>query len=110
MVLARLLIRIGVIFVVDSHDADRMQEAREELDQMLADEDLQNVPLLVFANQKDLPNAMPTLEIPDHLGLENLRSRRWLIQSACATNGDGLLQGLDWLSHVPAGTKRERRE
>jgi len=54
--------------------------------------------LLVFANKQDLPNAMNAAEITDKLGLHSLRQRNWYIQSTCATTGDGLYEGLDWLS------------
>lgn len=99
----------GLVFVVDSNDTERVPDARRELEQMLNQEVLRDMPLLVFANKKDLPNALPTSELSQRLGLDDLK-RRWLIQSACATNGDGILQGLDWLSHVLAGTSRDRKE
>lgn len=100
----------GVVFVVDSGDSERVQEAREEIQEMLKAEELQGVPLLVFANKKDLPDALPTSELSQRLGLDDMKKRRWLIQSACAVNGDGILQGFDWLSHVMAGTSRDRKE
>mmetsp|Transcript_46602 Transcript_46602/g.84216 ORF Transcript_46602/g.84216 Transcript_46602/m.84216 type:complete len:190 (-) Transcript_46602:16-585(-) len=101
----------GLIFVVDSNDVDRIEAAREELDMMLNEEELRDVALLVFANKKDLPNAVPTAELAERLGLADMASsRKWFIQSACATKNDGIFQGLDWLSHVLAGTTRERKE
>ena len=48
---------------------------------------------------KDLPNAMNAAEITDKLGLHSLRQRNWYIQATCATSGDGLYEGLDWLSN-----------
>ena len=56
--------------------------------------------LLVFANKQDLPNAMSAAEMTDKLGLHGLRPsyRQWYIQACCATTGDGLYEGLDWLS------------
>ena len=54
--------------------------------------------ILVFANKQDLPNAMNAAEITDKLGLRALRQRNWYIQSCCATSGEGLYEGLDWLS------------
>merc|ERR1712150_321391 len=95
----------GVIFVVDSNDRDRTDDAREELSICLNEDDLRDTALLVFANKQDLPNAMSTAEITDKLGLHNLRNRQWFIQSACATTGDGLYEGLDWLSRA-IGSKR----
>jgi len=88
----------GVIFVVDSNDRDRVGEARDELHRMLNEDELREAILLVFANKQDLPNAMNAAEITDKLGLHSLRQRNWYIQSTCATTGDGLYEGLDWLS------------
>jgi len=90
----------GLIFVVDSNDRERINEAREELSRMLNEDELRDAVVLVFANKQDLPNAMNAAEITDKLGLHGLRSRTWYIQSTCATSGDGLYEGLDWLSNT----------
>ncbi|CAN1219372.1 ADP-ribosylation factor 2 [Linum perenne] len=63
------------------------------------DDELRDAVLLVFANKQDLPNAMNAAEITDKLGLHSLRQRHWYIQSTCATSGEGLYEGLDWLSN-----------
>uniref|UniRef100_A0A7C8ZGT7 ADP-ribosylation factor n=1 Tax=Opuntia streptacantha TaxID=393608 RepID=A0A7C8ZGT7_OPUST len=89
----------GLIFVVDSNDRDRVTEARDELHRMLNEDELRDATLLVFANKQDLPNAMSVAEITDKLGLHSLRQRRWYIQACCATSGEGLYEGLDWLSN-----------
>jgi len=96
----------GVIFVVDSSDRDRIEDAREELCKMLNDEEMRDAALLVFANKQDLPDAMPANEVSDKLGLTALRNRQWFIQSACATTGDGLYEGLEWLSRTLASKRR----
>ena len=87
----------GLIFVVDSNDRDRIGEARDELHRMLNEDELRDAVLLVFANKQDLPNAMNAAEITDKLGLHALRQRQWYIQSTCATSGEGLYEGLDWV-------------
>ncbi|KAJ3681013.1 hypothetical protein LUZ60_015502 [Juncus effusus] len=89
----------GLIFVVDSNDRDRVVEARDELHRMLNEDELRDAVLLVFANKQDLPNAMNAAEITDKLGLHSLRQRHWYIQSTCATSGEGLYEGLEWLSN-----------
>merc|ERR1712028_299907 len=71
----------GLIFVVDSNDRDRAEDAREELTKMLNEDEMRDAVVLVFAN------------------------RQWFIQSACATTGDGLYEGLDWLSRTLSGKK-----
>merc|ERR1712224_976963 len=88
----------GLIFVVDSNDRDRIDENKEELHKMLNEEELKDAVLLVFANKQDLPGAMTCPELTEKLGLHGLRGRTWFIQSTCATRGDGLYEGLDWLS------------
>ncbi|KAI0237219.1 ADP-ribosylation factor 2 [Lamellibrachia satsuma] len=88
----------GLIFVVDSNDRDRIVEAQDELNKMLQEDELRDAVLLVFANKQDLPNAMTAAEITEKLGLSQLRGRNWYIQATCATQGQGLYEGLDWLS------------
>jgi len=89
----------GLIFVVDSNDRERAREAKDELSKMLGEDELKDAALLVFANKQDLPNAMGPTDITDQLGLHNLRGRQWFIQGTTATNGQGLYEGLDWLSN-----------
>jgi len=88
----------GLIFVVDSNDRDRIHEAAEELQKMLREDELKDAVLLVFANKQDLPGAMSVSEMTDKLGLHSVGARKWYIQSTCATSGDGLYEGLDWLA------------
>ena len=85
-----------LIFVVDSADPSRLQEAQEELWKLLKDVHLSNVPLLVFANKQDLPNAKSVSEIASILKLQDSKDIKWFIQSCCATDGSGLYEGLDW--------------
>merc|ERR1712187_972810 len=97
----------GLIFVVDSSDRDRVEDAREELMKMLSEDEMRDAVLLVFANKQDLPNAMSPAEISEKMGLHNLRHRQWYIQGTCATTGDGLYEGLDWLSNTLSSSKRK---
>jgi len=97
----------GIIFVVDSNDRDRIDASSqeknscsEELQRMLAEDELRDAVLLVFANKQDLPQAMSVNEVTERLGLNAIRNRQWYIQAACATTGDGLYEGLDWLSNT----------
>merc|ERR1712048_512585 len=96
----------AVIFVIDSNDRDRIEDAREELTKMLMEEEMRDAVLLVFANKQDLPNAMTAAEITEKLDLHSMRNRQWFMQSTCASTGDGLYEGLDWLSRVVASPSR----
>lgn len=44
------------------------------------------------------PLAMKPHEIQEKLGLTRIRDRNWYVQPSCATTGDGLYEGLTWLT------------
>lgn len=88
----------GLIFVVDSTDRARLGEAGKELRNMVSQDELRNAVVLVMANKQDLPNAITVGEIVERLQLNELKDHRWYVQATCATKGDGLCEGLDWLS------------
>ncbi|CAE6415175.1 unnamed protein product [Rhizoctonia solani] len=88
----------GIIFVVDSNDHGRLSEAREELQRILMENELRGLPLLIFANKQDLPDALNTPGIVDQLGLHSISPRKWFIQATCATSNDGIAEGFDWLA------------
>ena len=94
----------GLIFVVDSSDKDRVDIAREELQRMLGEEELRDAIVLVFANKQDM-GVMSVPEITERLGLHSMKGRDWFIQGTCALTGDGLYEGLDWLSKTVSKKK-----
>lgn len=88
----------ALIFVVDSNDTERMAEAREALEMVIQDEQMAGVPVMVYANKMDLPQALTVPEVSEKLGLMTLRDRKWYVQASNAARGDGLFEGMDWLS------------
>lgn len=56
-----------------------------------------DVPVLVFANKQDAPGAVTPNELIQTLGLVTY-PQRWHVQGSCALTGDGLYEGLDWIS------------
>eukprot|EP01018_Ginkgo_biloba_P005717 Gb_01290 [translate_table: standard] len=97
----------GLIFVVDSNDRDRIPEARDELHRLLAEPDLRDAKVLVFANKSDLPKAVPMAELSEKLQLHVVKQQKWYIQSCCAVTGEGLYEGLDWLSSAIKNSHRK---
>ena len=87
----------SLIYVVDSADVRRMEEAKKELMYLLREEEMMDIILLIFANKQDIYIALDVKEITERLGLSNIK-RNWFIQPCCAANGDGLYEGLDWIS------------
>uniref|UniRef100_A0A8C0SN28 ADP ribosylation factor 1 n=2 Tax=Canis lupus familiaris TaxID=9615 RepID=A0A8C0SN28_CANLF len=81
----------GLIFVVDSSNQERVNEAGEEPMRVLVEDELRDAVLLVvLATKQGLPNATNVAEIMEALGLHFLGHRNWHIQATCATSGDGL--------------------
>jgi len=90
----------GVIFVVDSNDRDRIDDCRQELGKMCAEDELRSLPLLVFANKQDLPNAMTVVEVSEALGLREGMGRLYHVQPSIAPGSEGLEEGLAWLTEA----------
>jgi ADP-ribosylation factor-like protein 3 len=68
------------------------------LSELLAEEKLMSVPVLVFANKQDLMNAARASEIAEGLNLHTIRDRAWHIQACSAMSGEGVKDGLNWIS------------
>ena len=91
----------AVIFVLDSNDPDRVDEAREELFAIMDHELLRGASLLIYANKQDLQRSMNTAELVERLQLQTkFRGISWHVQGTVAVSGQGLYEGLDWLSKV----------
>lgn len=88
----------GLIFVIDSADVDRIDEAREELYRIVNDREMRGAYVLVMANKQDLYNALKPDEIIKRMNLQHIRDNQWLVQPAIATSGEGLYEGLTWLT------------
>ncbi|CAL9098429.1 unnamed protein product [Musa textilis] len=90
----------AVIYVVDSSDTDRLVTAKDEFHAILEEEELKGAVVLVFANKQDLPGALDDAAITEALELHKIKSRQWAIFKTSAIKGEGLFEGLDWLSNT----------
>ncbi|KAG1871639.1 ADP-ribosylation factor 6, partial [Suillus subluteus] len=105
----------GLVFVIDSQDQERIDEAKQEFHCILSDREMKECLLLVFSNKQDLPGAMSPAEVTEKLGLHRMRHRSWYVHPrsafrslqeniiysmyrSCATTGEGLFEGLQWLN------------
>lgn len=97
----------GIIFVVDSNDIDRLPAAKKEIHNVLKEPELAGACLLVFANKQDLPRAASVSKLTEALGLYEVKDRMWHVQPATATTGDGLFEGLEWVSQSVAKIQKK---
>jgi signal recognition particle receptor subunit beta len=90
----------ALIFVVDSSDVGRMEDAKSEFLRIVDDAEIKDAAVLVFANKSDLPKAASAAEVAELLDLGRLaqEGRPVHVQSACARSGEGLTEGIEWLT------------
>ncbi|XP_061112049.1 ADP-ribosylation factor-like protein 4A, partial [Conger conger] len=97
----------GLVFVVDSVDAERLEEARAELHKVARLAENHGVPVLVVANKQDLRGSLAPAQIQEALALAELSpATPWHLQPACAIIGEGLADGLERL-HAMIGKRRK---
>ena len=89
----------GLVFVVDSCDRMRLQDCKEQLQQILVEQRLMGATLLILANKQDIPNAMTSKEIADFLELDQIKSYHWKIYPCSAVTGQSIKEDFDWLIH-----------
>lgn len=88
----------GMVFVVDSAETERMEEAKVELHKITRTSENQGVPVLVLANKQDLPVALPVSEVEKVLAVHELSANTFHhVQGCSAVDGQGLQLGLEKL-------------
>lgn len=99
-----LLDASAIIFIVDAADVARFDEAKEELDDLLALEAFVDKPFLILANKQDLDGAVGKNDIMERLGLAGcahdvITAQRPInVFSVSLVNGSGELESaLQWL-------------
>lgn len=90
----------GIIFVIDSSDKLRMAVAKDELQQLLRHDLIvrKRIPVLFFANKMDSREAISSVKVSSLLELEKVDGKPWHICASNALTGEGLAEGLDWIS------------
>lgn len=98
----------GIIWVIDSADVLRMDDCRQELQQLLMEERLAGASLLILANKQDIEGALTSREIVTNLSLNSVvgRKRHWKVfpcsayhnVSHASNETEGILtQSIQWL-------------
>ena len=106
-----------MIFVVDSSDTARIEDARSELHKIINDREMKDALLLVFANKQDVQGRtysqliikirhfwndvtnvsradLSPEEVTSALQLNKLKDKLWYVAPSVATDGTGIFEGL----------------
>mmetsp|Transcript_30243 Transcript_30243/g.70108 ORF Transcript_30243/g.70108 Transcript_30243/m.70108 type:complete len:190 (-) Transcript_30243:52-621(-) len=87
----------GMVFVIDSADVGRMEEAKLAFDAVREHEELRGIPVLLLANKQDLPGAMAIEDIAMHFEIHNLPPRLVRLQPASCLTCEGIEDGVRWV-------------
>eukprot|EP00297_Palpitomonas_bilix_P018757 CAMPEP_0113878304 /NCGR_PEP_ID=MMETSP0780_2-20120614/6600_1 /TAXON_ID=652834 /ORGANISM="Palpitomonas bilix" /LENGTH=147 /DNA_ID=CAMNT_0000864743 /DNA_START=238 /DNA_END=681 /DNA_ORIENTATION=- /assembly_acc=CAM_ASM_000599 len=96
----------AVVFVVDSADVQRLNEAKEELDILLKLVDAKDTPFVVLANKCDLDSSLPYNEFLNRFKLGNYINttsddqRKFNVFRTSFTEGTGVEEAFRWLNSV----------
>jgi len=102
----------GMMFVVDSADVERIEEARVELARVTRTREAAGVPLLVVANKQDLLLARSAVDVERLLGVAELRhgGRSCCVRPVCAITGQGLDEALERLHLMIVDRRKAARQ
>lgn len=87
----------GLIFVIDSSSKWEINDAREILFKFVNEDLLKNTKLLIYSNKRDIKDTLDAKKLKNVLELNKI-TQEWKIQNCIATTGDGLFEGMLWLS------------
>eukprot|EP01088_Endostelium_zonatum_P011522 TRINITY_DN25668_c0_g1_i1.p1 TRINITY_DN25668_c0_g1~~TRINITY_DN25668_c0_g1_i1.p1 ORF type:complete len:191 (+),score=49.42 TRINITY_DN25668_c0_g1_i1:73-645(+) len=97
----------AILFLVDSADSERFEEAKEELQSLLKDMDLNQCrAYCILANKTDLSDAVPLNKLVPALGIEqhltnaDSNSKPIKIFRCSITEGTGYLDAFKWLGDI----------
>jgi len=100
----------AVIYVVDSTDTERLEEAKLELHRIMRSVDNVGVPLIVIANKQDLPSALSPSELEKYLALSDFGpGQLWHLEPSCAVTGEGLDTALDAIHELVIKRRKQKK-
>ncbi|XP_045214357.1 ADP-ribosylation factor-like protein 4C [Mercenaria mercenaria] len=101
----------GIIYVVDSTDKERLEEAKIELTKLLRCPETLGLPVVVLANKQDLPRSMDSGEVEKLLSLHELPpGQLWHVEPTCAVTGEGLDEAVEKMCELIIKKKKAKRK
>eukprot|EP01086_Lenisia_limosa_P011774 TRINITY_DN3836_c0_g1_i1.p2 TRINITY_DN3836_c0_g1~~TRINITY_DN3836_c0_g1_i1.p2 ORF type:complete len:196 (-),score=22.52 TRINITY_DN3836_c0_g1_i1:535-1122(-) len=92
----------AIVFMVDSTDPERWEEAREELHRMMNDILLDKAPVVVLSNKIDLQASQPINKVHEALMVSSIESNRSCLCTSCSVmDGTGIEKAFKWITPDP---------
>ncbi|RYH21089.1 GTP-binding protein [archaeon] len=104
----------GIIYVVDTNDISRFPENGDSYNTVMGlfnitiqEDELRDAVILVYLNKIDIPTGRMNLaHMTKQFELSGSK-RKMRIQPCCASTGEGLYEGLEWLTNALKSPDRE---
>eukprot|EP01132_Coremiostelium_polycephalum_P004237 gene4237-5305_t len=96
----------GLIYVIDSSDDKRINEAANELNSIINNQSFSKgdhsirVPVLILCNKQDKKNAKHSKEITKQLNLHLQKDLIFHIEPCSAFRNFGINEGMEWLANA----------
>ncbi|SCU85071.1 LADA_0D05534g1_1 [Lachancea dasiensis] len=89
----------GIIFVIDSADRARLEECCTTLRSVVANEDVEGIPVLMLANKQDRDDRMEVQDIKEVFNkiAEHLGARDSRVLPISALTQDGIKEAAEWI-------------
>jgi len=92
----------AIVFMVDSADSEKIDEAKDELHKLFAQQSYQGaslagIPLLVLGNKNDLSECLSQEQLSQRLQLENIEGREVALYSVSCKSQNNLDNTINWL-------------
>ncbi|KAJ6253661.1 adp-ribosylation factor-related protein [Anaeramoeba flamelloides] len=98
----------GIIYVFDSSDLNqqRIEESRQTFEQLVEDEELQDVPILIFANKQDKEQKLSKKDV-ENIFCDSIPMGGVFAVVECSVhNVEALTKGIEWIvSKIPQEKK-----
>mmetsp|Transcript_19211 Transcript_19211/g.31910 ORF Transcript_19211/g.31910 Transcript_19211/m.31910 type:complete len:193 (-) Transcript_19211:97-675(-) len=92
----------ALLFLIDASDSERIEEAGYELDALIADGIITDIPVAILLNKCDLPDARPSNEVVDKIQYSDLikmhPEEKMRIFRISVLRGEGYQEAFQWIS------------
>jgi GTP-binding protein SAR1 len=92
----------AILFLLDSSDMERLEEAAFELDALIGEKLVEGVPIAVLCNKCDLENALPTKDICERINYDELQKMqgqdKMAIFRISVLRGEGYQAAFRWVA------------
>ena len=90
----------AIIFVIDSADMERIPEVKEELNKVIEEQTIVEVPLLIYGNKQDMEKSMKDNALSAAIEFEAIKKKHKLVYLCSAKEDKGIWEGFEKLLEI----------